>query len=153
MKTSDLKTAIESGTFDPALLVPSDISPFEIFSIADLEFLRKLAALKSAFAFLSNTETWKHDPNRQFLLGSMDGLNAFLEEIANGGCRCIKYKYQSSCDPKSEALAGLITISEKSDDGYLFQYECACTTCKSRFTVVEQEERFGRSNIWRKNHS
>lgn len=150
MKTSELKTAIENGTFDQTLLVPNDVSPFEIFGISDIEFLRKLAAQRSAFAFLSNTETWRHDQNRQFLLGLMDGLNAFLEEIANGACRCIKYKYKSSCDPEIEEQAGLITISEKSVDGYFFRYECVCTTCSSIFSVDQQEERFGHSNLWRR---
>jgi hypothetical protein len=150
MKTSDLKRAVESGTFDQTLIVPSDVNPSEIFSISDIEFLRKLAAVRSAFAFLSNTETWKHDQNRQFLLGLMDRLNAFLEEIANGACRCIKYKYKSSCDPDHEERAGVITISEKRLDGPFFCYECVCTTCNTHFSVTQQEERFVYTNLWRR---
>lgn len=148
MKTSDLKKSVESGTFDQTLIVPSDVSPTEIFGISDIEFLRKLAAVRSAFLFLSNTETWKQDQNRQFILGLMDRLNAFLVEIANGACRCIKYK--SSCDPEHEHSAGLIAISRKSLDGPLFSYECVCTACNSHFSVTQQEERFGYTNLWRR---
>lgn len=147
MKTIDLIASIQNGTFQPAALVAKEVKPYEIFNISDLEVLRKIAHHQNDFAFLSKTETWRNDRNRQFTLGLMDNLNAFLREIANNGCRCIKYKYLS-CDPEVEEKNGLISISQKKEDGYFFSFECTCTVCKSSYSVSQHEERFGHQNVW-----
>ena len=147
MKTPDLIAAVRDGRFEQLLLVPNEVIPFEIFNIQDVEVLRELARHRAKFAFLTKTETWEPNSNRQFILGTMDRLCAFLEEVANGGCRCLKYRY-ISCDPDAEAAKGLVVITEKEDDQYFSHYQCICVACNSCFSVSQQEERFGRSNIW-----
>ncbi len=147
MKTPDLISAVRDWRLEQLVLVPNEVSPYEIFNIQDIEVLRQIARHRSKFVFLTKTETWELNSSRQFILGSMDRLCAFLEEVANGGCRCLKYRY-ISCDPDAEAAKGLVAITEKEDDQYSSHYRCVCVACNSCFSVSQQEERFGYSNIW-----
>ena len=149
MKIDELIEAVKNGTLDKKPLIPDDINSFEIMNITDMTVLRELAKHQEKFQFLSETETWEKNENRQYKLGSMDRLNFFLKEIANGACRCLRYK-QDNVSPESQADLGLIHILEKIEGNYTFEvkYECQCTACGIIYDCFSQKARFGISYSW-----
>lgn len=88
MKTDDIIKFIKNKTFDDKVLIPSEINAYEIMNISDMSILKEIAKHIDKFEVLKKTETWPKDSSRQYILGSMDKLKTFLNDIAEGVCRC-----------------------------------------------------------------
>ncbi|WGV98062.1 hypothetical protein QF117_04175 [Vibrio sp. YMD68] len=149
MKTDALIQSVEAGTFNGNLIVSEDINVCEIMNITDIKILREISNYLEDFKVLSKTETWELSDKRQYILSSMDRLNAFLKEIASGECRCVKYKY-SSDSPRHEEQKGLIKICSQKEVGRDTFFECKCTSCVKIFTVMKSEAGWGHSHSWSK---
>ncbi|MGP4734616.1 MULTISPECIES: hypothetical protein [unclassified Psychrobacter] len=151
MKTDDIIKFIKNKTFDDKVLIPSEINTYEIMNISDMSILKEIVKHIDKFEALKKTETWPEDSSRQYILGSMDKLNTFLNDIAEGVCRCSKYRYVKPTPEGQESL-GLIEILQKVQHVSYPEtdYECRCTLCQTVYVCHAHEVRFGIGHYWLK---
>ncbi|UTW01253.1 hypothetical protein KDW99_09045 [Marinomonas rhizomae] len=143
MDTDKLIKLLKEGESDEFKIEPEKIEAYEIISITDIDVLKSLCEHIDSFKKLSLPETWAASEDRQSILGCMDYLNKYLNDLNEHKCYCVRYKYLE-VDPLNENDDGLIEISELSKAiGGSVKYICKCNGCSKMLEVTHSLDGMG----------